>query len=127
MRTAKLRLGKNDYLLCFSTRVVRAVNERYGGVDKIDSVLRDGDTAKALDEMLWLIHTMMDGGYRYAKHEGIDTPEPPALDDLQDICDVSDFAGLRNKINETITSGATPDVAVEDNPKNAGSTQTESP
>ena len=85
------------------------------------------DTAKALDEMLWLIHTMMDGGYRYAKHEGIDTPEPPALDDLQDICDVSDFAGLRDKINETITSGATPDVAVEDSPKNAGNTQTENP
>lgn len=126
MRTAKLRLGKNDYLLCFSTRVVRAVNERYGGVDKIDTVLRDGDTTKALDEILWLIHTMMDGGYRYAQYEGIDAPQIPTLDELQDICDVSDFAGLRDKINETISTG-TPDVAVEDNSKNAGSTQTGNP
>mgnify|MGYP007112665210 FL=1 len=126
MRTAKLRLGKNDYLLCFSTRVVRAVNERYGGVDKIDTVLRDGDTTKALDEILWLIHTMMDGGYRYAQYEGIDAPKIPTLDELQDICDVSDFSGLRDKINETISTG-TPDVAVEDNSKNAGSTQAENP
>lgn len=119
MRTAKIVLNEREYPMCFSMRVVRACNERYGGIENIESALRDGGTAKTMDEALWLLHAMIDGGVKHAIASGEKTADAPSLDEMYDICDISDFAELRGKIMETITSGSTPAVTVEVDPKNA--------
>ena len=84
MRTASIEIGGKAHLLCFSARVVRAVTERYGGVERIDTALSADDPLKALDEAVWLLSTMMDGGARYARLNEI--PNAPALtaDELLD-------------------------------------------
>ena len=122
MRTAKITIGGQEHLLCFSARAVRACTERYGGVEHIDDALtaKDG-LVGALDEAVWLLATMMDAGDRYAKLNGI--PNPPALtaEDLLDMMDMEDFAGLKDKIVETITNGQQKNVEAEP-PKNAETT-----
>lgn len=123
MRTAKITLGGREYPMCFSMRVVRACNERYGGIENIDSAIRDGGTARTMDEVIWLLHAMIDGGIRHAAASGESAPDIPSLEDMYDICDISDFAGLREKITETISSGSTPAVTVKADPKNAGAAQ----
>lgn len=121
MRTASIEIGGKAHLLCFSARVVRAVTERYGGMEHIDAALSADDPLKALDEAVWLLATMMDGGARYARLNEI--PNAPALTagELLDVLDIGDFAKMRAKIAETITNGK--ETHVEADPgKNAETT-----
>lgn len=121
MRTASIEIGGKAHLLCFSARVVRAVTERYGGVENIDTALSAGDPLKALDESVWLLATMMDGGARYAKQNEITTAPALTADELLDVLDIGDFAKMRAKIAETITKGK--ETHVEADPgKNAKTT-----
>lgn len=128
MRTAKIDICGKEYLLCFSARVVRAVTERYGGMERIDEALsgKDGTDAepsavKALDEAVWLLAAMMNGGERYAKLNGLPNPHALTADELLDVMDIGDFARLREKIAETITNGKEAHVEAEP-PKNAETT-----
>lgn len=121
MRTASIEICGKAHLLCFSARVVRAVTERYGGVESIDEALSTEDRVKALDEAVWLLAAMMDGGARYAKFNGLETPPPLTADELLDVLDIGDFAKMRAKIAETITNGK--ETHVEADPgKNAETT-----
>lgn len=121
MRTASIEIGGKAHLLCFSARVVRAVTERYGGVEHIDAALSASDPLKALDEAVWLLATMMDGGARYAKINGLETAPPLTADELLDVMDLNDFGQLRTKITEAVVSGR--ETHVEADPgKNAETT-----
>lgn len=121
MRTASIEICGKEHLLCFSARVVRAVTERYGGVEHIDTALSAGDPLKALDEAVWLLATMMDGGARYAKINGLETAPPLTADELLDVMDLNDFGQLRTKITEAVVSGR--ETHVEADPgKNAETT-----
>ena len=122
MRTARIEIEGREYLLCFSARVVRAVTERYGGVEAIDGALSGSEPVRALDEAVWLLATMMDGGARYAKLNDIDNPPALTADELLDVLDISDFGRLKDKIAETITNGKSVNVEAEP-PKNAKTTQ----
>lgn len=121
MRTASIEIGGKAHLLCFSARVVRAVTERYGGVEHIDTALSAGDPLKALDEAVWLLSTMMDGGARYAKINGLETAPPLTADELLDVMDLNDFGQLRTKITEAVVSGRETHVEA-DSGKNAETT-----
>ena len=121
MRTATITLNGEDHLLCFSARVVRNCTERYGGMEKLDEVLSAGDV-RSFDEALWLLAEMMTAGDRYARQNGTANPSPLSVDDLLDLCDISDFAHMRAKIRETIVSGRATNVEVEPQ-KNAVATQ----
>lgn len=122
MRTARIEIEGREHLLCFSARVVRAVTERYGGVEAIDGALSGSEPVRALDEAVWLLATMMDGGARYAKLNDIDNPPALTADELLDVMDISDFGRLKDKIAETITNGKSVNVEAEP-PKNAKTTQ----
>lgn len=122
MRTARIEIEGREHLLCFSARVVRAVTERYGGVEAIDNALSGSEPVRALDEAVWLLATMMDGGARYAKLNDIDNPPALTSDELLDVLDISDFGRLKDKIAETITNGKSVNVEAEP-PKNAKTTQ----
>ena len=121
MRTASIEIGGKEHLLCFSARVVRAVTERYGGVENIDTALSAGDPLKALDEAVWLLATMMDGGARYAKLNGLETAPPLTADELLDVMDLNDFGQLRTKITEAVVSGRETNVEADPG-KNAETT-----
>lgn len=121
MRTASIEIGGKAHLLCFSARVVRAVTERYGGMEHIDEALSTEEPVKALDEAVWLLAAMMDGGARYAKMSGLETPPPLTADELLDVLDIGDFAALREKIAETVTNGTTRHVEADPG-KNAETT-----
>lgn len=122
MRTATLTLDGVDHMLCFSARTVRAVSDRYGGLDKMNEAFTDGDTAKLLDESLWMLSAMMDAGDRYARLNGLDNPPPVSYEDMYDLCGMDDLAKLRGKVFETIANSTGATVEVE-TPKNSGAAQ----
>lgn len=124
MRTGKIEINGKEYLLCFSTRVVRACSERYGGVENIDKALMQGTEVNMMDESFWLLATMMDAGARYAKLNGIETPPPLSYDDLYDLCGVDDLMGMKTKIFETVASGSEREIDTEpENEKNMDTTR----
>ena len=117
MRAATISIDGQRHLLCFSTRVIRAVTERYGDIAKLYESISTEDPVHNLDESIWLLATMMDAGARYAQMHGLDNPAPLAAEQLYDACDISDFAQLRLSIMETVTNGQQTHVEVEP-PKN---------
>ena len=124
MRTAKIEVNGKDYLLCFSTRVMRDCMERYGELENIGSILGGNDAMKTLDESIWLLAQMMAAGAKYAKLEGIENPEPLSYDDLYNSFDMDDWLGMKEKIEETISEGTRRDVETEpEKGKNAKATQ----
>ena len=122
MRTAKIEIAGKEHLLCFSVRVIMAVNDRYGGVEQIDAALSGENLNQNLREAVWLLSTMMAAGARYADLNGIENPPPLSCEELYDLCDTEDFLGLRGKIVETIIAGRTAHVEVEPE-KNGMATQ----
>lgn len=122
MRSAKLTLDGVEHLLCFSARTVRAVTERYGGIENMNDAFSSDDTVKALDESLWMLSAMMDAGDRYAKLNGIENPPPVSYEDMYDICGMDDLENLKGKVFETIANSKRTTVEAKP-PKNAASAQ----
>ncbi len=53
---AKIVLGGEEYPLLLSTRAVREIGRKFGGLDKLgEELTAQGDTDKALDNAVWLI------------------------------------------------------------------------
>lgn len=117
MRTAKIELDGKEYLLCFSARVIRACAERYGDVSGLGDALDNEDRLKAMDEAMWILSKMIDGGARYAALNGIENPNPLSVDELYDTSDISDFSRIKLKIMEAVTNGKRKTVEVAP-PKN---------
>lgn len=123
MRTAKIEINGKDYLLCFSTRVMRDCAKRYGGLENIGGVISGDDAMKTLDESIWLLAQMMAAGAKYAKLEGIETPEPLSYEDLYDAFGVDDWLSLKAKVMETISEGTRREIETEpEEGKNAKAT-----
>lgn len=124
MRTGKIEINGKEYLLCFSTRVMRDCSERYGGIENMNKALLEGTEAQMMDESIWLLAAMMDAGARYAKLNSIETPPPLSYDDLYDLCGVDDLMGMKTKIFETVASGSEREIDTEpENEKNGETTR----
>lgn len=53
---AKITLGGEDYPLMLTTRAVREIGRRYGGLDKIGELMTaDQNSDQAFDTAIWLI------------------------------------------------------------------------
>lgn len=114
MRTKAIRVKDKEYLACFSTRVLVALEEKYGDADVgLSTVLSGGK----VNDLFWLLAQLLEAGDRYAKQEGIENPGALSLDDLLDRVGVDEykdmFAGVAEAIREG--SGTTVDIEPEKN------------
>ncbi len=121
MRTAKINLDGQERILCFSGRVLQAINDKYQSMEGYFDALRSQDQWDAFDAAIWGLAQMMEAGHKYAKHEGIDAAPPLTEDDLLDFCDLSDLSSFGGKIMETVSAGTEREVSAEP-PKNVSTT-----
>lgn len=107
MRTAKAKIHGKEYLICFSTRVLMALEERDGdssaGLEKIMKTQKVSD-------VFWLLAQMIDAGDRYAKIEGIDNPGTISYDELVDTLGVDEYQDVFGAITEAVQKGTKPEV-----------------
>lgn len=123
MKTATITIGGKDHLLCFSARVVKACYERRGGVDGVVAVMTNKeDLVGILDEVVWMLSTMMDAGYRYAAASHLETAQPLTADALMDLVSLQDIGEIQQVIFETMRRGKEHHVEA-DAPKNEETTQ----
>ena len=122
MRTGKLTILGREYPLCFSTRVLCDVNEKYGDLNGLNAAMTDGGTPQQLRATMWILAEMLRAGRAYVALQGDDSPTPLTEEQLLDAFGTDDLLGLYGEIMSTITSGTSREVEAEP-PKNGSSTR----
>lgn len=105
-------LGQKRYL-CNSVRVTKAIVQKFGSTAEMRETLTGEDTGKVLDAVVWLMLQLMDGGYRYAKLNGLPCAEPPSEEDLLDGYDLSDLSSLQMLALKAMNETSAADVEAE--------------
>lgn len=113
MRTGKVTVNGKEYLLCFSTRVIMAL-QKQGDIESVLNKIVEENDIQGLFNVLSL---MIDAGARYAKLEGIQNPEPISFDDLVDSVGLDDYNELLTSISDAIDSGTQTTVEVANEKK----------
>ena len=110
MRTGTVNIHGKEYMICFSTRVIVQIEEKYGDYTKgLESILSGG---KASD-VFWLLAEMIEAGSRYARMEGMADAGTLTLDELLDTMGLDDFQSAFAAVTQTTKDGLTPHVEVE--------------
>lgn len=123
MRTATVSLDGEDRLLCFSMGVMEDVYRDFGDLQGLFDAM-NGKTHNPIRAIIWALERMMDAGAKYAARKGIQAAPPLTADELREVCDLSDFTGLRQAVLNTITAGSEREVEAEP-PKNGTATPAE--
>lgn len=107
MRTTRVKILDTDYPLCYSTRVVIAVYQQYGGLDEMHGTLSNLQEAnKAFEGRLWMLHQLMQAGQRYAALLGSDSPAVPSLSALRVSVPSGRYGEIMETIENTIAAGS---------------------
>lgn len=122
MRQGKLSIRGRDYPLCFSTRVVCDVADRYGDMEGMYNALSDDNLSASLGATMWILAEMSKAGERYARLLGEDPPPALTEEELYDSFGVDDLQTLYMAIMNVVTDGTRRDVEAEP-PKNGEATQ----
>lgn len=107
MIVKQIVVGGKSYPVCFSARVLLALEVRGGDADQeLSRIL----TSRKLEDMFWLLHQMVDAGRRWADLEGEDHPGPLSLDALVDSMAVDELGSLFSAVTGTIAEDSKPTV-----------------
>ena len=120
MRTGKIKIGGEEYLGCFSTRVLANV-EDYTGMS-FETGLNDILKKKSIKDIVWLITQLIDAGDRYANMEGIDNPGALTEDDIYDMVGIDDYEDMFGAVGDIVKAGTKPEIELKPG-KNAKATQ----
>jgi hypothetical protein len=112
-------IGGEKRILCYSLRVIKAIEEKFGGDVEMRAKLT-AETSQAVDITCWLMSQLMVSGKKYADKMGMECPEPLSADDMLDLYDVGDLIQMQGMIQGAIASGTQQDV--EATSKNAAAT-----
>lgn len=120
MRIIDIEIMGKKYPMSNSARVSKQISEKYGSRQDMRATLTGENAAETMDTVIWLLHALLEAGYKAAKKEGRETPPPPSEDDLWDGLDMDDLHELERRVMEAMTASSEPDVMVEAiDPKNA--------
>lgn len=122
MRAVELEvLGQKRYL-CNSVRVTKAIVQKFGSTEEMRNTLTGENTLETLEAVVWLLMALIDGGYRYAKLNGLECPPPPSEDDVLDGYDLSDLSSLQMLALKAMQDTSKADVEAESKSKNGETT-----
>ena len=121
MRTGKIKIRDKEYIICFSTRVLIALEEREGDSTKgLQRILSENKMA----DLFWLLEQMIDAGDRYAKLEGLENPGRLALDEIIDAVGVDEYETIFGSVATAVKAGNKATIELKQS-KNAKTTQAE--
>ncbi len=122
MRTAEIEINGKKHLLCFNLWALIECTERYGSLTGINDALKAENEIKAINETLWMLHTLMLCGEMYAVEMGMEVEKPLSIDSMKKLCSAASIVQLKTKVLAAINAGMSTHIEV-DNSKNAETTQ----
>lgn len=124
MRVTEIDIMGKKYPMCFSARVMGAVEEKYGDMAGMADALTSG--AGAIGANVWLLEQVLKAGERYTALIGEGSTPAPTMDTLLDCCDLTDLSGLTAKLFDCIIGSRAKSVTLESEPtKNVETTPAE--
>lgn len=121
MRTASIDLFGVTYTLCYSARVVAAMEARCGTAQEGINKIAKGN----MTETFWLLSQMLEAGEAYDKMMDKEPPKPPTHDHLLTVLGREDFDNVYGAVADALTAGNKPTVEVKPPKKGKGATQAE--
>lgn len=120
MRIDYIELLGTKHPVCFSLSAAREIGEHYGGMDKLDASIKDGDVSKLAEAVDVITEALLKAGRIYDKMRGVELP--PKLEcRASDIIDVTD-ADMIAQIFSVLQTDSKREVEAETS-KNAETTQ----
>lgn len=117
-RTTTIKINNEDYILCYSTRVVRAVTDKFGSPGKMDEALKNEDSAvDRIEANLFVLSALLKAGAAYAKLEGAENPRPLSLEELHTFYPIMHPRIIYAKIKEAIALGSAVSVEIKEKPQ----------
>lgn len=117
-RTKTIDIAGKTYLLCYSTRAVRAVTDRFGSPVKMNEALNNNASpAERVEALLFVLHQLIIAGARFAKRENIDNPPPLTLDELHTLYPMIKPRTAYKTIKDAIIYGSAVAFDVKDKPQ----------
>ena len=112
-RTTKINIGGKEYILCYSSRVVRSICVKFGSPGKMNEMLENEAPITRVETMLFVIHELIQAGAVFAKMNGFNNPEPLTLKELNTLFPVMHPRMIVGKIREAITLGSAVSVEIK--------------
>lgn len=107
MRVKTITIHGKEHPICFSTRVLVALEAKAGDADaELNRIFSE----RKMTDVFWLLAQMMDAGARYVAIEGQTPPEPLSYDQLLDSIGVDDYPNLFASLSSTIREDSAPTV-----------------
>lgn len=113
MKTSKVKINDKEYMLCFSTRVAFACEERNSSISEEMNIIFNDTEKGRTKELFWLLYEMLKAGAKYSEIEGIENPALMSYDDLIDSLGVSDYSSLFSSVADAVKNGSERNVEVE--------------
>lgn len=131
-RTGYITINGTQYPMCFSTRVLVALEERGKAEGKtVDETLQElvggKENGVSISASFWLLSTMIDAGIRHEKLNGACDLTAPTYDELLDLVSPDEYGTMFTSISDTISGGQERTVEAEapKDRKNAAATRKE--
>lgn len=121
MKVNYINIGTKAYPMCLTLKAARKMDERYGGLEHIDSAFTGKKTMEMLAEALFLLSALLEGGYDYAKASGQEADQPPKEEGLECLFGLDDLGGLQATVLSGMAASA-PTVELEPDLKNGEAT-----
>lgn len=113
MKTSYIDIAQKRYPMCLTLKTARQMDERYDGLENIDSAFTGKKTMAMLDEAIFLLSALLEGGYDYMRTSGQEAEQPPNKDELECLFGMDDLGGLIEVLLAGMSAGTAQTVEVE--------------
>lgn len=122
-RISDIEILGTRYPLNFSVKAAKAVDEKFGSLDKVSGIFGWEDISTTLYNVHWLLKLLLEQGAAYKKLVEGEAIEPPSEEVLGVLIGPGDIPRVQAIILESIGLSIQPTVEVEIDEKNAETTQ----
>ena len=113
-RTATITINGTTYTLCYSTRVLCEVEDKWEN----QSVFFE-DLIEKVSTRVWFLALLMQAGATYDRQLGLEPPTPLTADEIMDSTYMEDQETITSAIMEAMTAGSKKEVEAKPTSKKA--------
>ena len=118
-RSTLIRIGNRDYEMLLTTKAIKEIARRYGGLDKLgDKLLQNENLAEALDELVWLITLLVNQSIQIHNLYSEEKQELLNAETVELLTAPYDLADYRECLMDCLTKGMKRNVESEPDGKN---------
>jgi hypothetical protein len=115
-RSATISIGDKEYELVLTTRAIKSIAGRYGGLENLgEKLMKSENFEMALDEIVWLITLLANQSVLIRNLKNKNTPEDLLTEEeVELLTSPLDLAAYKNAITEAMFKGTKRDIESEE-------------